>query len=157
MMKPKKRLMYQLNTARHCMMKTLDVQSQAALGVSVVQLTALMILHEKNGCLMKEMANTLMLDKSAVTGLTRRMEANGLITKTACVEDSRGVRLEISDQGRGIVAGGIGLLAGVNEDLSKGFNEQELETVSRFLQHVTDTFSPEPPEPKAQSAGKANP
>lgn len=156
-MKPKHPLMHQLNTARHCMMKALDAQSQAKLGVSVVQLSALQVLREQNGCLMKEMANSLMLDKSAVTGLARRMEANGLITKTACSEDSRGVRMEISEQGRHVLAEGCSLLANVNEVVSEGFSEQELDTVSRFLQHVTHTFSPESPAPKAQSADKANP
>ena len=140
-MAEKHRLIYQLNIARHSMMKSLDVGCRQALDVSVVQLSALMVLQEKNGCLMKDLANTLMLDKSAVTGLAKRMQAKELITKVPCEHDSRASLLVISEQGKTALTHGLKLLAGVNEQITADFNEQELATVSRFLQHVTSTFS----------------
>tara|TARA_Y100000034_G_C6580206_1_gene251709 strand:- start:134 stop:514 length:381 start_codon:yes stop_codon:yes gene_type:complete len=125
------------------MMKFLDSGSREQLGISVVQLTALMVLKERDGCLMKELADTLMLDKSAVTGLARRMESNGLLSKSLCKKDSRAVRLLITDKGRAMLSDGVGLLIGVNKTMTEGFSETELDTVSRFLEHLTDVFTRE--------------
>jgi DNA-binding MarR family transcriptional regulator len=138
-----RRLIYQLNVARHTMMKALDAASRQQLGISAVQLSALMVLHENNGCLMKELANTLMLDKSAVTGLVSRMQQSGLLLKAVCDKDSRSSRLTITGHGRACLHNGLGLLKGVNRQISNGFTEQELDTVSRFLNHITATFSKE--------------
>ncbi|WP_375749162.1 MarR family winged helix-turn-helix transcriptional regulator [Vibrio sp. HN007] len=123
------------------MMKSLDNDCREQLGISVTQLSALMILGEKDNCLMKDLADTLMLDKSAITGLARRMSESGLIEKVKCSEDSRATRLKITKNGKKILNEGLVQLGSVNEDIAKGFTEEELDTVSRFLSHVTTTFS----------------
>ena len=140
-MKQKRRLIYQLNTARHTMMKSMDAGCKEALDVSVVQLSALMVVNENNGILMKDLANFLMLDKSAVTGLAKRMQQRGLINKVACSEDSRASRLMMTDQGKASLYKGLSLLKGINSEMEAGFTEQELDTVSRFLSHITTLFS----------------
>lgn len=139
----KRRLVYEINTARHCMMKFLDAKSKNELGISVVQLTALMVLHEKKGCLMKDLAQALMLDKSAVTGLAKRMQGNDLIAKETCSEDSRVTRLEMTDKGRSLLSKGVSYLQEFNQLMTDGFSEEELDTVSRFLGHLTQVFSKE--------------
>ena len=141
LMTEKRRLIYQINVARHCMMKHLDTGCRQQLGVPAAQLTALMALQEKDGLLMKDLANTLMLDKSAVTGLAKRMQANDLIVRVASEQDSRASLLKITEKGRRILGQGLGLLIGVNEQIANGFSEEELTTVSRFLNHLTSTFS----------------
>ena len=99
-MKQNRRLVYQLNIARHAMMKSMDADCKDALDVPVVQLSALIVLHENNGSLMKNLASFLMLDKSAVTGLAKRMQDRGLIKKVTCSEDSRASRLIMTKQGK---------------------------------------------------------
>lgn len=136
----KRRLIYELNTARHCMMKSLDAGCVATLGVTATQLSALMALREKDGLLMKELANTLMLDKSAVTGLAKRMQAHDLIERVASDTDSRAAFLKISPRGEQILIDGLALLKSVNEQIKGDFSEEELTTVSRFLSHITRTF-----------------
>ena len=138
-----KRLIYKLNTARHSLMKYLDGQSRELLDVSVAQMTTLMILHEQDGCLMKDLAQRLMLDRSAVTGLAKRMEARGLITKSPCHEDTRATRLFMTKTGKAMLGDGVGLLQGVNQQMTEGFSDEEIETVSRFLKHVAHTFNQE--------------
>jgi DNA-binding MarR family transcriptional regulator len=140
-MKQKRRLIYQLNTARHTMMKSMDAGCKEALDVSVVQLSALIVVNENNGSLMKDLASSLMLDKSAVTGLAKRMQERGLIKKVACSEDSRASRLMITKQGKNSLYQGLSLLKGINSEMQAGFTEQELDTVSRFLSHITTMFS----------------
>ena len=137
----KRRLIYQINQARHTMMKAMDTGCYAHLGISATQLTALMVLKEHEDCLMKELANVLMLDNSAVTGLAKRMIANELIIRSPCPRDSRASRLSLSDKGENLLLQGMSLLKEVNAKMNQGFDEAELDTVSRYLQHVTRIFS----------------
>jgi DNA-binding MarR family transcriptional regulator len=123
------------------MMKSMDAGCKEALDVSVVQLSALIVVNENNGSLMKDLASSLMLDKSAVTGLAKRMQERGLIKKVACIEDSRASRLMITKQGKNSLYQGLSLLKGINSEMQAGFTEQELDTVSRFLSHITTMFS----------------
>lgn len=137
----KRRLIYQLNQARHSMMKTMDARCISELGISVVQLSALMALQEKDNCLMKELAQTLMLDKSAITGLAKRMQEKDLIKRVPCPNDSRASRLQMTTEGKSRLTQGFALLAEANELMTQGFSEAELDTVSRYLEHLTQRFS----------------
>ena len=140
-MKNKRRLIYQINQARHAMMKSLDTDCHAELGISATQLSCLMVLKENPNCLMKDLAHILMLDKSAITGMAKRMIASDLIEKVPCHLDSRASRLNLTPSGKVILAKGVQHLMGVNQQMEQGFSEAELETVSRFLTHLTTTFS----------------
>lgn len=123
------------------MMKAMDAGCLEHLGISTTQLTALMVLKEREHCLMKELADALMLDNSAVTGLAKRMQANDLIVRSPCESDSRASRLSLSVKGQRILSDGMALLQDVNARMNDGFNDDELDTVCRYLQHVTDVFS----------------
>lgn len=140
-MTKKRRLIYQINLARHAMMKYLDSGCRQQLGIPATQITALMTLKENDGLLMKELAQVLMLDKSAVTGLANRMEANELIVKVPSETDSRATLLKTTPKGINILEQSVILLKGVNSKMTDGFTEEELETVSRFMNHITLTFS----------------
>ena len=138
--RPRRRLVYQINVARHCLMKFLDAGCRERLGISVTQLSALMVLRERNGCLMKDLAEALMLDKSAVTGLARRMEAADLIARKAAEHDARATTLVMTERGETILRQGLGDLGEVNAMMTEGFSEAELDTVCRFLDHLTCAF-----------------
>ncbi|TQV72204.1 MarR family transcriptional regulator [Aliikangiella marina] len=140
-MTKKRRLIYQINVARHAMMKYLDAGSRETLGVSATQLTALMALRENGGLLMSELAEVLMLDKSAVTGLAKRMIANELIVRVPSENDARASLLKVTAKGNEKIELGLKLLKGVNKQISEGFTEDELVIVSRFLEHLRSTFS----------------
>lgn len=112
--------------------------SKDALGISATQLTALMALEKHDGILMKELASILMLDKSAVTGLTKRMPSNGLISRKKHDSDARASLLTITEKGENRVYEGVGLLKAFNGKLTEGFSEQEINIISRFLTHVAD-------------------
>ncbi len=137
----KRRLIYELNVARHTLVKAMDARCRNDLGVSFVQLSALLVLNEQPNCLMKDMAETLMLDNSAVTGLVKRMMVSELITKTACQEDARAFRLSISSKGHDVLSQGLKLLHEGNQLMHGDFSEAELDTVSRYLKHLTKVFS----------------
>lgn len=137
---PNRRLIYQLNLAQHSVMKAMDNECRRVLGISSVQVSALLVLQEQPNCLMRELADTLLLDKSAVTGLVKRMSANNLVEKLPCSSDSRASRLLITDEGNAKLAVGVKLLKEAMEQLEQGFSEAELDVVSRFLTTVTETY-----------------
>ncbi len=140
-MTKKRRLIYQINMARHVMMKAMDSVCINELDTSVVQLTALMVLNEQKSCQMKDLAHTLMLDKSAVTSLARRLQDKGLIEKMVSDQDSRASVLTLTLKGRQKLQGGLSLLHDANKIMNEGFSESELDTVSKYLDHLTDVFS----------------
>jgi DNA-binding MarR family transcriptional regulator len=136
-----RRLIYQLNQARHSLMKHMDSVCRKELEVPVVQVTALMAIAELENCQMKDLAKTLMLDKSAVTGLAQRLLKNDLISKRPSQTDSRASLLTLTTKGQKTLSEGLKLLKSGNQTLMNGFSDKELDTVSRFLTHITHTFS----------------
>ena len=140
-MQKRRRLIYQINQARHAMMKSMDVGCREALGISVTQLSALMVLKEREHCLMKELADALMLDNSAVTGLAKRMQNKDLIVRSACPTDARASRLSLSNKGLSLLDQGMALLNDINHEMNDGFEDEELEVVSRYLHHITSLFT----------------
>lgn len=123
-------------------MKFLDAGCREQLGVSVVQLTALMVVGELKSCQMKDLASQLLLDKSAVTGMAKRLLKQDLIIRTASQQDGRASLLSLSDKGQHVLQQGLTLLAAANQMIHADFSETELDTVSRFLDHLTKTFQP---------------
>ncbi len=140
-MSKKRRLIYQLNVARHAMMKHMDAVCRQDLGISMVQLSALMVIGEQQKCQMKDLASILMLDKSAITGLAKRMINNDLIIKQSSQTDARVMHINMTTKGHQLLAQGIGLLKEANVKMTGDFSEQELSTVSRYLSHLTTIFS----------------
>ena len=140
-MTKKIRLIYQLNIARHSMMKSMDARCREDLGISAVQFTVLHVLQEQDNCLMKDLARILMIDKSAITGLVQRMLDKELIVKRGCAQDSRASRINITEKGEEILERGASLVIEANEVMKDGFSKEELATVSRYLDHLTKVFS----------------
>ena len=122
-------------------MKGMNDRCRSELGISVNQLTALMAVNEHNNCLMKDLAEALMLDKSAITGLAKRMQDSGLIVKKPWKQDSRVSRLAMTDKGRSVLREGKQLLHEGNQIMTGDFSESELETVSQYLDHLIVAFS----------------
>ena len=72
-----KRFFYLLNKARHRVYKHADQRSEEALGISVTQVGALLLVAGDEGCLLKDLAHSLHLNSSALTGLAGRMATFG--------------------------------------------------------------------------------
>jgi len=140
-MSKKRHLIYQLNMARHAMMKEMDAICKHEVDISVVQLTALMVLQQQKSCLMKDLAKALLLDKSAVTSLARRLEDKGLIKKVPSNNDARASFLTLTGKGKEKLVKGNLLFQEANKMIHGEFSEQELDIVSRYLHYITTTFS----------------
>ena len=69
------------------------------LGITYTQYITLMVLWEKGDVPIKELTRALYLDTGTMTPLLRKMEQNGLITRTRSKEDERVVTISLTEQG----------------------------------------------------------
>lgn len=134
------RLFYLLNKARHRVYKYADQHTEDNLGISITQLGALMLIHENEGCLLKDMASTLNLNNSALTGLANRMEANGLILRQPCPNDGRASRMYLTGLGKEKLSLTKPLIKQLNQAMTAGFSDEEIQTVVKFLNHLLTAF-----------------
>lgn len=134
------RLFYLLNRARQRVNKFADQHTETHLGISITQLGALLLIHQDEGCLLKDIANNLGLNNSALTGLANRMEQNGLVVRKPCEQDKRASRLFLTPEGREKVQLSFPLIKQLNTAMSEGFSDDEIKVVLKFLNHLLAAF-----------------
>lgn len=135
-----KRLFYLLNMARHRVYRVADQQCEETLDVSVTQLGALLVVAGNDGCQLKEVARSLNLNNSALTGLAGRMEQRGLLERRACEEDGRSSRLYLTDLGRQKIDSARPMIQALNDHMTEGFSDDEITVILRFLNRLVDEF-----------------
>lgn len=86
---------------------------------------------------MQELAEHLVLSKSGVTRLVDRMERAGLIERTSCPEDRRGVYALLTDAGREeLRASEPHVLAAVEEHFSRHITDEAASVLRACLSSV---------------------
>lgn len=73
-----------------------------ALGLTYPQYLAMMVLWEQDGLTVGEISNRLLTDPGSLTPLLKRLEAEGLLSRTRSREDERVVIVELTEQGRAL-------------------------------------------------------
>jgi len=72
------------------------------LGLTYPQYLVLLVLWAHAPCSVSDIGHRLLLDSGTLTPLLKRMECNGLITRTRDTEDERRVLIALSEQGRAL-------------------------------------------------------
>mgnify|MGYP001102737841 CR=1 FL=1 len=70
-----------------------------ALNLTYPQYLAMLVLWEGDGITVGELSQRLLTDPGSVTPLLKRLEAEGLITRTRSSQDERVVELHVTDKG----------------------------------------------------------
>ncbi len=73
-----------------------------ALGLTYPQYLAMMVLWEEDGLTVGEISNRLLTDPGSLTRLLKRLEAEGLLSRTRSREDERVVVVELTEAGRAL-------------------------------------------------------
>lgn len=73
-----------------------------ALNLTYPQYLAMMVLWEKDGLTVGEISSRLLTDPGSLTPLLKRLEAEGLLSRTRSREDERVVIVELTEQGRAL-------------------------------------------------------
>jgi DNA-binding MarR family transcriptional regulator len=132
------RLIFLLGHARHRVYLRLDQALVERTGVTTAQVGALFFLQGHDGCLLSQMGQGLMLDKSAITGLVDRLEKKGMIERRKDPEDRRAIRLHLTRRGRDAAARALPVVKEQNAAIKQGFTAEEIEVFSRVLQSVIE-------------------
>ena len=135
-----KRLFFLLNMAQRKLFNYVDKVCEDALDTSVTQLAALLYIAKNGGCLQKEVAKALSLNKSAVTGLIVRMERNGLVERIVSEEDARAIKLYSTPEGIQKTKDLMPFIDELNELFNEEFSEKEIKTVLKFLNFILKRF-----------------
>lgn len=135
-----RRLLFLLNVGQRRVQRWTDTQAQAAGAVSSAQAGTLFFLAERDGALIGEIAQTLQIAPSAMTGLADRMCKLQLLERRGDAADGRNTRLYITDEGRLAIQRTKGGLAEVNKRLDEGFTPEEMDVVARWLAALQDKF-----------------
>jgi len=72
------------------------------LGLTYPQYLAMMVLWEQDGLTVGEISTRLLTDPGSLTPLLKRLEVEGLLSRTRSREDERVVIVELTEQGRAL-------------------------------------------------------
>lgn len=72
------------------------------LGLTYTSYITLLSLWEKDNVTVKELGERLFLDSGTLTPLLKKMEGQGLVTRTRGGKDERTVYIQLTDHGRGM-------------------------------------------------------
>lgn len=123
-------------------MKFIDKNTLSRFGVTGVQIGALFYLKQHPGSSMKQMAEMLHLDKSAISGLIRRLEKLAMVKREDSEIDGRSVVLFLTELGSQTVSAVIPFLIEFNKSIEDDFTESELATITRYLERMSSLNSP---------------
>ena len=106
---------------------------EVSLDVSSVQFAALSVLERRPGVGQVDLGAELDLDRSTIADLVRRLEAGGLITRTASTADRRRFELHLTEAGRAQLERGRPIALAIEDELFGELSPEELSALRRYL------------------------
>ena len=134
------RLIFLLGQARQRLYTHLDRVLVAQAGVTTAQAGALLFLMSHDDCLLQELSRGMMLDKSAITRMALRLEKKGLLTRLACAQDGRAVRVSLTAAGHRAASRCLTIVREHNAAIKEDFWPSEIESFSRILQTIIQRY-----------------
>lgn len=141
------RLIFLLNSAQRRLQQWIAAQQWQAAGEGITPPTpaqggALFALARQDGLTMGQLATELDLAPSAVSGLVQRLEALGWVHRQPCPLDARTQRVWLQAAGRTQLPLLRQATQRIQQQLTTGFTDAELQTVARWLTHVQQLDAP---------------
>jgi DNA-binding MarR family transcriptional regulator len=130
------------------LMEVLNRELQSLHGISLADYRILVMLSESTdgSVRMSELADGILSSRSRLTHQIRRMEADGLVARSTCVEDGRGVLALITPLGREKLAEAAPThVRGVRSYLIDLLDDTELATVATVFDKVDAALDARPP------------
>jgi DNA-binding MarR family transcriptional regulator len=135
----KHRLVYLMNVGQRRLQRFSQARAAAG-GVTAAQAGLLFYLGTHDGALMSEAAAALDLGAPGMSGLADRTEKAGLIERRADEADRRVSRLWLTEAGRLARQRSKSRMKDLNEILTDGFTEAEIDVVARWLTSLQTKF-----------------
>jgi len=121
------------------LMSELNRQLQRDNDLSVAEYRILVLLSEApdRSLRMSDLADGVLSSRSRLTHQIRRMEAGGLVRRTSCEEDGRGVRAHLTDEGMNrLRAASAGHVTEVRRDFVDLLTPTQLRTIAEVFELV---------------------
>lgn len=108
------------------------------LNVTPIQYALLKCLWDEDDQMPSQLAQTLFLDSSSVTGILGRLEEKGLVVRDFCRTDRRRITVRLTDTGRALQKPVEEIIDNANVAMSSCFSEQDMEKLKGYLQKIAD-------------------
>ena len=110
-----------------------DARLKKTAGVTTAQAAVLFLLARRGERRMSDIGETLSLNPPAVTGLVNRMEALGLVVKTASRTDKRSAVVSLTEKGRAMGDAADHVLRDLNLALEARLGTEDSNMLHRVL------------------------
>lgn len=110
-----------------------DARLKKTAGVTTAQTAVLFLLARKGERRMGDIGETLSLNPPAVTGLVNRMEALGLVVKTASRTDKRSALVSLTEKGRAVSDAADHVLRDLNLELEAWLGADDADRLHDIL------------------------
>ncbi len=110
-----------------------DARLKKTAGVTTAQTAVLFLLARKGERRMGDIGETLSLNPPAVTGLVNRMEALGLVVKTASRTDKRSAVVSLTEKGRAVGDAADHVLRDLNLELEAWLGTDDADRLHDIL------------------------
>jgi MarR family transcriptional regulator, organic hydroperoxide resistance regulator len=94
--------------------------------------------EKEAGCRPGQLAEALGVNAAAITGITGRMEAAGVVRRKPAPDDGRAQLLSLTAAGKRIAEKALPAVAKLQAELLEGFTADEIEIAMRFLRTVAE-------------------
>ena len=135
-------------TAHAEVIDALGKDLESAVGLPLTWYEVLLYLDESDGgrLRMHELAESLLLSRSAATRFVDRMETAGLVCRESCATDGRGTFVAMTDHGRDVLSRAAPVhLAGIDRYFTGNITVEEANQMAESLGRVIDGLETEPP------------
>jgi DNA-binding MarR family transcriptional regulator len=141
----KPRIFYLIKLAHSALTRAAEREAVLRGGVTGVQLGALFALAAQGPALMKDLAEELSINNSAITGLVSRMEDAGLVERHADESDGRAVKVSATAKGARAAASALPSVRAMNAAALEGFTKAEIAVIARFLTELPGRINAQAP------------
>ena len=134
------RLMWSVDHGLHRVSK----QMSAALGLTGPQRLAVRMIGRSPAITAGELSEQMHLDPSTVTGIVRRLQANGMIVRRVDPADARRTRLTLTKRGRALDRRSAGTIEAAVRRALASVGRADVDAASRVLTELTAQLNRSP-------------
>ena len=102
-------------------------------GITIAQSFILFSLLESDGLSIKNLAERLNIDSSAITGLVDRLEKESLVERRVDPKDRRSFSIFLTNKGKNLAETVLPIAVEFNEKLKTNLGEEQEESLKTFL------------------------
>ncbi|HJG85512.1 MarR family transcriptional regulator [Pseudoflavonifractor capillosus] len=130
---------YLLTAAQHDVFVVFS-ERLAEFGVTPGQYGALACVWSQGFTTPKEIAQTLHLDSSTVSGMLDKMQKRGLVNRVLDPDDRRSIRVEATEAGMAIKEDVLRTVSELNQSVLAPFTDRQRQELLRLLHLLCDTL-----------------